>query len=153
MKGNVEQQRWSTKNVNPSFQNARLLQWPSETQDVGLNHVRVWFDLFTEASLLGVVKSGRSRSKEEIYLRPPRQMWGWGLCRSKSSGGQQRNTNSISRQRRKYEIRVSADGGKIGLIAGDKYGSQGQLAHTSLLSLGEWGLPLSPRRVWLLSGR
>ena len=56
-------------------------------------------------------------------------------------------------QRRKYEIQVSPEGGEIGLIAGDKYGSRGQLAHTWLLSLGWWGLPLSPPRVWLLSGR
>ena len=54
-------------------------------------------------------------------------------------------------QRRKYEIQVSPEGGEIGLIAGDKYGSRGQLAHTWLLSLGWWGLPLSPPRVWLLS--
>ena len=61
--------------------------------------------------------------------------------------GQQRNTNSI----RASEGNTKYDEGRrrrgIGLIVGDKYGSRGQLAHTWLLSLGEWGLPL-----YLLAG-
>ena len=92
---------------------------------------------------MGVVKSGGSRSKEEIYLRPPVARCEAGDCVGANRAAASREIRIAFR--RKYEIRqVSAEGGEIGLIAGDKYGSRGQLAHTLLLSLGEWGLPLSP---------